>query len=141
MKISESVIIFLLVIFTKQAFANNELEEDLMSRCKATFKIMENKDIKSLLDLMPVKASEEELVHIKEMLNRKYDEWFVTYGKINNIKEGKITYKEPSEFKKEKYGAINEARVKLRIKLDKATSNTSCYFIKTSKDWYLSELP
>jgi len=124
-----------------QLIADEKLESDLRERCKASFKIIENKDLAALNKLMPASPSEKEIEHNKKFLEKKYKEWFEKSGGITEIQDGKILYGEASKKMKKRYSASQKVRVKFRVLAKNYNMNTSCTFIQTSKGWFLSKLP
>ncbi|GGP73426.1 hypothetical protein GCM10009347_42280 [Shewanella algicola] len=112
----------------------------LSDRCLATFEFIETQNLDYFIAEMPFTPSETEKARSAKVLQRAHQKWFVK-EKINNIELGEITYQQASVAKQDKYGALNQARVKLTVVGDNYNSRVSCKFIQTENGWFLSSLP
>ncbi|QFU24346.1 hypothetical protein FS418_22510 [Shewanella sp. YLB-09] len=112
----------------------------LSERCLATFEFIKTQDLDLFIAEMPFTPSKTEKARSAKVLQRAHQKWFVK-EKINNIEVGEISYQQPSTAKQEKYGALNQARVKLTVVGENYNSRVSCNFIQTKDGWFLSSLP
>ena len=140
-KFKSVLLMVLLFVYSKTAYTEVALEAELVKRCLSSFEIMENNDIDAFISLMPTKPSDEEKEYAKKLLRKKQHKWYVKSGGILKMKEGKVIFQKPSQTKKERYGADNQVKTKLRVETKNFNSNTSCTFVHTPKGWFLSILP
>ena len=137
-------LIFLLllpVIVQANESADEKLEKELVSRCKATFKIIKDNDLQAFIALMPLQPGVEEKKYIKDILHEKHKKWIVNGGGIKEIKALGVSYSVPDKEKITAFNALSEAQIKLQVKTEKKTEKTMCKFIRDNRAWYLSRLP
>ena len=121
--------------------ADESIDSELQKRCESTFKIIENRNYQAFINLMPFTPTDEEIEHSKAYLDKKHEEWFVKSGGILEVKRGKVQHQQPDDEIKEKYGAIQKTKTKIRVLAKNFNTSTYCVFIQTPNGWFLSRLP
>ena len=136
-------LIFLLllpVIVQAKDSADEKLEKELVSRCKASFNIIKDNDLQAFIALMPLQPGVEEKKYIKNLLNEKHKKWNVNGGGVKAIEVLGVSYNIPDKEKITAFKALSEAQIKLQVKTEKNTEKTMCKFIRDGRGWYLSRL-
>lgn len=135
------VLMLLLLPHVVQADVEEKLKKDLLSRCKATFEIIKNNDLKSFVALMPRKPGEDEKQYVKEILDSKHQKWIVKGGGIKHLKVLGVSFDRPDSDKVIRYAAVSEAKVRLEVSAKNLVEESMCKFLHVKKGWYLSRLP
>jgi len=121
--------------------AETAIEQELKARCFATFEMMEQQDLDNFIAQIPVKPSKRELKFAKKMLSNKHKKWFIESGGITSKVFSSFEYKTPDKDKIERYAALDQLNVKLRVNTGNYESYTYCSYVRTAKGWFLSSLP
>ncbi|MCL2913871.1 hypothetical protein L2725_08700 [Shewanella corallii] len=137
MKKTKAISLSLAILVSPVAFAESDAQ--LTQRCLDTFDKIAANDIDWFLAQMPSTPSEAQKKQAARVLQRAHDKF--QNHPPQNIEVKQVSYKAPSKAKQERFGATNEARVKLLIESEMRRSHTSCKFLKTDKGWFLSSLP
>ncbi|WP_144211076.1 hypothetical protein [Shewanella donghaensis] len=112
----------------------------LTQRCLNSFEFIEQQDVQAYIAEMPGEYYVGQEKRLQEILNRSHKRWFER-GNTKPIEVLEVTYHQPSEIKKERFGAIEEARIKLYIVGDSFTAYANCKYLRTSNGWFLFKLP
>ena len=127
-------IVFLLALLlgSQSALANSDenLDNQLTQRCLSSFEFIEQQDVQAYMAEMPAEHNVGQEKQLQKILNRSHKRWFER-GKTEPIQVLEVTYHQPSEIKKERFGAIEEARIKLYIVGDTFTAYANCKYLRT----------
>lgn len=139
MKLTKPIIFTTAIWLCPQVLAGTELDAQLTQKCLATFDKIKANDINWFLAQMPLPPSEAQKKQATRVLQRAHDR--LTAHPPQSIEVKQVIYQQPSKAKQERFGATNQARVKLLVGSEKRQSHTACKFLKTNEGWYLSSLP
>lgn len=143
MGVNMRFLVLLLLLLTNVVEAGDEekLKKDLISRCKATFEIIKNNELKSFVALMPGKPGEDEKKYIKKILDSKHQKWIVKGGGIKKLEAIGVSFNKPVSDKVVRFSAVAEAKVNLKVSAKNLAEESMCKFLRVKQGWYLSRLP
>ncbi|WP_133126576.1 hypothetical protein [Shewanella sp. 10N.286.52.B9] len=122
------------------ANSDENLDNQLTQRCLNSFEFIEQQNLSAFMDEMPGEYNVGQEKRLKEILNRSHKRWFEK-GDIQSIEVLKVSYQKPSDIKKKRFGAIEQAKIKLYIQGESFNARVSCKYIKTPDGWFLFKLP